>query len=215
MGPNTAPTDDDGKDLELDKTNDKNKEDVENSDEEAEDEDESPDKINSEFNDNQESYFNNGTEEATIIGADTEVTNIEVSSSRHNNVEGPDENVGEKIKSKLNKEQTEEGKLNKVTKMKTNEYKNEIEQELNTETEEATNMGADTEVIGVSGLQKHAEIFHAKGAAALMRTEEVENSMTEAIDAKIVKDQPQAPLVSKKQQSKMVGTLMNWKRRIQ
>ena len=38
-------------------------------------------------------------------------------------------------------------------------------------------MGADTEVMGVSGLQKHAESFHAKGAAAA-RTEEVENRMT-------------------------------------
>ena len=54
MGPNTAPTDD-GKDLELDKTNDKNKEDVENSGEEDEDEDGSPNKIKSEFNDDQES----------------------------------------------------------------------------------------------------------------------------------------------------------------
>ena len=39
MGPNTAPTDDDGKDLELDKTNNKSREDVENSGEEDEDKD--------------------------------------------------------------------------------------------------------------------------------------------------------------------------------
>ena len=37
--------------------------------------------------------------------------------------------------------------------MNTNE--NETEQELNTETEEATSMGADTEVIGGSGLQQY------------------------------------------------------------
>ena len=184
MGPNTAPTDEDGKDLELDKTNDKNKEEDENSGEEDEDEDGLPNKINSEFkhNDNQESYFNNGTEEATNIGANTEVINVEVKSSGHNNVEGPDENVGEQSKS--NKEQTEEGKLEKVTKTKTNEYANINEQELNTKTEEVTNMGADTEVISVSELQKHAESFHAKGAIVAMRTEEVENRMTEATDAK-------------------------------
>ena len=96
MGLNTAPTDDDGKDLELDKTNDKNKEDVENSGEEDEDEDGSPNKINSEFNDYQESYFNNGTEEATIMGADTEVTNANVPSSGHNNVYESDRKVREK-----------------------------------------------------------------------------------------------------------------------
>ena len=69
---------------------------MENSGEE--DEDGSPDKINSEFkyNEDQESYFNNGTEEATIMGADTEVINVEVPSSGHNNVEGPDEKVREK-----------------------------------------------------------------------------------------------------------------------
>ena len=47
-------------------------------------------------------------------------------------------------------------------------------------------MGTDTEVIGVvSGLQKHAESFCAKGAAATKRTEEVENVTVEkATDAK-------------------------------
>ena len=103
MGPNTAPTND-GKDLELDKTNDK--EDVENGGEEDEDKDGSPDKINSKFNDDQESYFNNGTEEATIMGADTEVTNIEVPSSGYNNVKEPDEKIGEnqnQIKSRRKK----------------------------------------------------------------------------------------------------------------
>ena len=58
-----------------------------------------------------------------------------------------------------------------MTKTNTNEYENE--QELNTETEEATIMGADEKVIGVSGLKKHAEIFHEKGAAAA-RMEEIE-----------------------------------------
>ena len=100
------------------------------------------------------------------MGADTEVTNVIVPSSKHNNVDGSDKKIGKKSES--NKEQTEEGKLEKVTKTKTNEYENENEQELNTETEEATNMGADTKVIGVSGLQKHAERFHAKEAAAAM-----------------------------------------------
>ena len=45
-------------------------------------------------------------------------------------------------------------------------------------------MGADTEVIGVLELQKHAESFHAKGAAVAMRTEKVENRITEVTDAK-------------------------------
>ena len=45
------------------------------------------------------------------MGAGTEVTNVEGPSSGHNNVEGPDENVGRKSKSKSNKEQTEEAKL--------------------------------------------------------------------------------------------------------
>ena len=42
-------------------------------------------------------------------------------------------------------------------------------------------MGADTEAISVeiSGLQKHAESFHAKGVAAAKRTEEVENMLEE------------------------------------
>ena len=72
---------------------------MKNSGEEDKDEDGSSNKINSEFkyNDNQESYFNNGTEEATIMGANTEVTNVEVPSSGHNNVD--DEMVG-KIKIK-------------------------------------------------------------------------------------------------------------------
>ena len=94
--------------------------------------------------------------------------------------EGTDEKIGGTSKS--NKEQVKEGKLEKVTKTKTNT--NENEEELNTETEEANNMGADTEVIGVSGLQEHVEGFHANGAAAAMCTEEVENRMTEATDAK-------------------------------
>ena len=33
------------------------------------------------------------------MGADTKVTSVEVQSSGHNNVEGPDENVEEKSKS--------------------------------------------------------------------------------------------------------------------
>ena len=95
MEPNQAPADD-GKGLELDKKKDKNKEEVESSGEESEDR--SLDKLNSKIkNDDkqQELYFNNGKEEANITGADTEVTNVEISSSGHNNVEGTDENVGE------------------------------------------------------------------------------------------------------------------------
>ena len=62
---------------------------------------------------------------------------------------------------------------------------NENEQELNTETKEATFMRADMEVIGVSGLQKQEESFHAKGAAAARI--EVENRMTETTEAKYSK----------------------------
>ena len=71
--------------------------------------------------------------------------------------------------------------MDKVTKTNTNgnENENEQEQELNTKTEEATIMGADTEVIGVSGLQKHAESFHAKGAAAAMALANVEKTNVE------------------------------------
>ena len=43
---------------------------------------------------------------------------------------------------------------------------------FNNKTEEATTMGADTEVINVeSGLRNHVERFHAKGATKSMRTE--------------------------------------------
>ena len=79
------------------------------------------------------------------MGADTEVTNVEVLSSGQNNVDGSDEKVA--TKSKSNKEQAEESK--QVTKTTNN---------INTETEEATNMGADTEAIGIetqSGLLNH------------------------------------------------------------
>ena len=171
--PNTAPADDENG-LELDKEKDKNKEEVESS---SEEDDGLLDKLNSKIkndDEQQEMYFNNGTEEATIMGADTEVAKVEVSSSGHNNVKGPDEKLGGKSKS--NTEQTEEGKLDKV---KTNTNENENEQELNTETEEATIMGADTKVIGVSGLQKHGERFHAKGAAAAMALANVEKTDVE------------------------------------
>ena len=175
MEPNTAPVDD-RNGLELDKEKDKNKEEVKSS---GEEDDGSLDELNSKIkNDDkqQELYFNNGTEEATIMGADMEVTNVEVSSSGHNNVEGPDENVGEKSES--NTEQMEEGKLDKV-KTNINENGNENEQELNTKTEEATIMGADTEVIGASGLQKHGKRFHTKGAAAAIELANVEKSNVE------------------------------------
>ena len=165
MRPNTAPTDDDGTNLELNKTNNKNKKDVENSGEEGEDEDGSPNKINSKFNYDQESYFNNGTEEATIIGADTDVTNIEVLFSGHNNVEGSDKKVGEKSKS--NKEQMERG----TNKSKMNN---------NNKTEEATSMEADTEAIGIEtqlGLLYHVVGFHTKGAVASKSIREETNKV--------------------------------------
>ena len=116
------------------------------------------------------------------MGADMEVTSIGVPSSEQNDMGDVAENVAEKSKS--NKEQAEESKQEKVTKTNTNE--NENDQKLNTETKEAIQMGTDTEVIGVvSGLQKHAESFCAKGAAATKRTEEVENVTVEkATDAK-------------------------------
>ena len=58
---------------------------------------------------------------------------------------------------------------------------------FNNGTEEATTMGAETEAISVeiSGLQKHAESFHAKEAVVAKRTEEVENVPAEkATDTK-------------------------------
>ena len=63
-------------------------------------------KINVEVKDtdDQESYFNNGTEEVTNMGADTEVTKVEVQFSGQNNVESSNKTVAEKLKS--NKEQT-------------------------------------------------------------------------------------------------------------
>ena len=99
------------------------------------------------------------------MGADTEVINVEVPSSGHNNVEGSDENVGGKSKS--NKEQREEGK-------------NESKMNNNTETEEATSMEADTEAIGIEaqlGLLNHAVEFHAKGAVTSKSMEEGTNKV--------------------------------------
>ena len=110
MEPDTAPADE-GNDLEPGKEKDKKKEEVESSGEE----DDGSLELNSEIkndDEQQELYFNNETEEATIMGADTEVTNVEVASSRYNNVEEPDENIGENSKS--NTEQMEEGNLDKV-----------------------------------------------------------------------------------------------------
>ena len=113
----------------------------------------------------QKLYFNNGTEEATIMGADMEVINVKVPSSGYNNVEGPDENVGKKSKS--NKEQTEEGT-------------NKSKISNNTKTEEATSMEADTEAIGIeakSGLLNHVVGFHAKGVVASKSMEEETNKL--------------------------------------
>ena len=44
-------------------------------------------------------------------------------------------------------------------------------------------MGADTEVIGASGLQQHLERYHKRGAIAA-QTKEMKNRMTEATKAK-------------------------------
>ena len=113
---------------------------------------------------------------------DTETTNGGVLLEGDNKAEGLDETGGEESKSKSNDNRTEEGEVDRV-KTNRNKIENEMEQELNTETEEATIMGTVTEVFGGSGLQKHAEKFHAKGVAAA-RTEEIENRMTEATEAK-------------------------------
>ena len=72
MGPNTAPTDDNGKELELDKTNNKNKEEVENSGDE--DEEGSLEELNSKNKSNdkqQETYFKTGQEKETNMEANT------------------------------------------------------------------------------------------------------------------------------------------------
>ena len=161
MGLNTAPADEE-KDLGLDKTNNNKKEEVESSGEE--DGFGPPNKINVEIKDidDQESYFNNGTEEATNMGADTEVTKVEVQSSGQNNVESSNKTVAEKSKS--NKEQGEENK--QVT---TNT--------INNETEEATIMEADTVAIGIetqSDLLNHVVGFHESGATASKRVKKEE-----------------------------------------
>ena len=158
------------KELKLDKKKCKNKEEVGSSG--VENDNKSLDELNSKMknNDNQESYFNNGMEEATNMGADTEVNSVWVliPSCRLNNAEDFDENIVEKSK----KEQSEEStKSEQVTKI------NKNNQELNTKTKKATNMGANTEVIGVLiGLQNHVERFHVNGAAESKRTVEEEEA---------------------------------------
>ena len=54
------------------------------------------------------------------------------------------------------------------TKINENENKRDSDSESkhNTKTEEATNMEADTEVVGGSGLRQHVESFHKRGATA-------------------------------------------------
>ena len=106
---------------------------------------------------NQEIYFNNGTEKVTNMGTDTETTNVGVLLKEDNKMERLDETGGVKLKSKSNNNWTEEGKVDQVKK-NTNENKNKTEQELNTETEEATIMGADTKLIGVSGLKTRGKL---------------------------------------------------------
>ena len=145
-GPNTATTDE-GKDERLGKTNE---EELERSDEEEEEEDGSIDIVS---NENQRIYFNNGTEKGTNMRTDTETSNGGVLLEGDNKMEGLDETGGEKSKSKSksNNNWTEEGEVDQI-KTNTNGNENETEQELNIETEEATSMGADTEVICGSGL---------------------------------------------------------------
>ena len=76
MTPNTASMDKKNC-LKLDKEKVKNKEEVESSGDEDED---GSLELNSEINDDkqQELHFNNGTEEATIMEADTKVINVEL-----------------------------------------------------------------------------------------------------------------------------------------
>ena len=88
MGPNMAPTDE-GKDGGLEKTNEE--EESESSDEEEED-----GSIDIVSDENQEIYFNNGTEKVTNMGTDTETTNVGVLLKGDKNVEGPDGKTGEK-----------------------------------------------------------------------------------------------------------------------
>ena len=78
------------------------------------------------------------------------------------------------------KEEMEEKKEQKINE---DNIGNNKEMKMNTETEEATNMRAETEVIGGSRRQQQAERGHEGGAAAA-RTEETENRITEAIEAK-------------------------------
>ena len=96
------------------------------------------------------------------MGTDTEVTKVDVQSSGQNNAKSSNKLVAEKSKS--NKEQTEENK--QVT---TNT--------INNETDEATIMEADTEVIGIetqSNLLNHVVGFHVSGATASKCVEEEE-----------------------------------------
>ena len=174
VGPDIAPVDEENE-SELSKNESKNKEDVESSGDEEEGDDKSEDELtDSAYNavDDQKSYFNNGTEKVTNMEIDTVTTNGGV--LLKNNMDGPDKKAGGKAESnRAPVEETMEPKINKNK----NKYKNDIESELNTKTEEATSMGADTEVIGGSGLQKHVERFHEKGAT-VARTED--NRMMEA-----------------------------------
>ena len=154
--------------LEVGKNEGKNKEDAENSEDEAEEEDESEDEVTkNDAVEDQQSYCNDGTEKVTNMGTDTVTTNGGV--SLKNNMDGPEKKAGEKAES--NKAPVEE-----KTEPKINENDNETK--LNTETEEATSMGADTEVIGGSGLRQHVERFHERGATAA-RTED--NNIMEEI----------------------------------
>ena len=96
------------------------------------------------------------------MGANTEITNVEVQSNGQNNVESSNKTVAEKSKS--NKEQAEENKQ-----VKTNT--------INNKTEEATIMEGHTEKIGIeyqSGLLNHVIGFYESGATASKRVEEQE-----------------------------------------
>ena len=166
VGPNMATADDD-KELELDKKKGKNKEEVESSGEE--DEDGSPDELNSKNkstnNDKQqEFYFKTGPEKATNMEANTVPPCVGVPLSERNNMEDFDKNVVEKSK----KEKSEESTMNKNN--------------INTKTEEATNMEADTEAIGIEtqlGLLNHVVGFHVNEVVTSKCMEEETNKVKE------------------------------------
>ena len=87
-------------------------------------------------------------------------------------MDGINEIIAEISKKEKSEEST--NKSEQVTKINKNN--------INTKTEEATNMGADTEAIGNEarlGLLNHVVGFHANGAVASKHTEEEANKVKE------------------------------------